>query len=49
MFEQFYCNCELLEVPLGGYIYGFTRFSGLQSSLGITNGNRSHNKTLELI
>ena len=29
--------------------YGFKRFSGLQSSLGITNGNRSHNKPLELI
>ena len=29
--------------------YGFKRFSGLQSSLGITNGNRSHNKLLELI
>ena len=29
--------------------YGFKHFSGLQSSLGITNGNRSHNKPLELI
>ena len=28
---------------------GFKCFSGLQSSLGITNVNRSHNKPLELI
>ena len=27
----------------------FKRFLGLQSSLGITNVNRSHNKPLELI
>ena len=27
----------------------FTCFSGLQSSLGITNGNKSHNKPLELV
>ena len=31
------------------FIGGFKRFSGLQSSLGITNVNRSHNKPLELI
>ena len=34
---------------LWAFTYGFKRFSGLQSSLGITNGNRSHNKPLELI
>ena len=34
---------------LWAFIGCYTRFSGLQSSLGITNGNRSHNKPLELI
>ena len=34
---------------LWAFIGGFKRFSGLQSSLGITNVNRSHNKPLELI
>ena len=34
---------------LWAFIHGKSRFSGLQSSLGITNGNRSHNKPLELI
>ena len=31
------------------YLECFKRFFGLQSSLGITNVNRSHNKPLELI
>ena len=31
------------------FIGGFKCFSGLQSSLSITNVNRSHNKPLELI
>ena len=31
------------------FIGCYTHFSGLQSSLGITNVNRSHNKPLELI
>ena len=34
---------------LWAFIGCYTRFSGLQSSLGITNVNRSHNKPLELI
>ena len=34
---------------LWAFIHGKSRFSGLQSPLGITNGNRSHNKPLELI
>ena len=34
---------------LWAFIHGKSRFSGLQSRLGITNGNRSHNKPLELI
>ena len=34
---------------LWAFIGGFKHFSGLQSSLGITNVNRSHNKPLELI
>ena len=34
---------------LWAFIGCYTRFSGLQSSLGIINGNRSHNKPLELI
>ena len=33
---------------LWAFIGCYTRFSGLQSSLGITNGNRSHTKPLEL-
>ena len=31
------------------FIYGKSCFYGLQSPLGITNGNRNHNKPLELI
>ena len=34
---------------LWAFIECFKRFFGLQSSLGITNVNRSHNKPLELI
>ena len=34
---------------LWAFIHGKSRFSGLQSPLGITNGNRNHNKPLELI
>ena len=34
---------------LWAFIECFKRFLGLQSSLGITNVNRSHNKPLELI
>ena len=34
---------------LWAFIGCYTRFSGLQSSLGNTNVNRSHNKPLELI
>ena len=34
---------------LWAFIHAKSRFSGLQSTLGITNGNRSHNKPLELI
>ena len=34
---------------LWAFIHGKSCFSGLQSPLGITNGNRSHNKPLELI
>ena len=34
---------------LWALIHGKSHFSGLQSPLGITNGNRSHNKPLELI
>ena len=34
---------------LWSFIECFKRFFGLQSSLGITNVNRSHNKPLELI
>ena len=30
---------------LWAFIGGFKRFFGLQIPLGITNGNRSHNKT----
>ena len=47
-------NCETSFVNVDSYkclwafIGCYTRFSGLQSSLGITNGNRSHNKPLEL-
>ena len=34
---------------LWAFIHGKSRFSGLQSPLGVTNGNRNHNKPLELI
>ena len=34
---------------LWAFIECFKRFFGLQSSLGITNVNRSHNKPLKLI
>ena len=34
---------------LWAFIHGKSCFSGLQSPLGITNGNSSHNKPLELI
>ena len=34
---------------LWAFIHGKSRSSGLQSPLGITNGNRNHNKPLELI
>ena len=34
---------------LWAFTHGKSRFSGLQSPLGITNGNRSHNKPLKLI
>ena len=45
---------ELLESVkskegLWAFIHGKSHFSGLQSPLGITNGNRNHNKPLELI
>ena len=36
------------QVPLTVF-WHYTRFSGSLSSLDITNGNRSHNKPLELI
>ena len=34
---------------LWAFIHGKSHFSGLQSPLDITNGNRNHNKPLELI
>ena len=39
--------CRLIQVSLG-IIECFKCIFGLQSSLGITNGNRSHNKPLQL-
>ena len=55
------CLKDLMKVTNQGWLYVdsykclwaftecFKRFFGLQSSLGITNVNRSHNKPLELI
>ena len=39
---------DTVEVPQTVF-WHYTRFSGSLSSLDITNGNRSHNKPLELI
>ena len=38
----------MVEGVCNGFL-PYTRFSGSLSSLDITNGNRSHNKPLELI
>ena len=42
-------GCVKSKEGLWAFIHGKSRFSGLQSPLGITNSNRSHNKPLELI
>ena len=55
--ERRYNNAQILlrsanvdsKECLWACTYGFKHFSGMHSSLGITNGNRSHNKPLELI
>ena len=41
-------DVDTVQVPLTVF-WHYTRFSGSLSSLDITNGNRSHNKPLELI
>ena len=43
-----HCNVDTVEVSQT-FFWHYTRFSGSLSSLDITNGNRSHNKPLELI
>ena len=44
----FHLDVDTVQVPLTVF-WHYTRFSGSLSSLDITNGNRSHNKPLELI
>ena len=41
-------HVDTVQVPLMVF-WHYTCFSGSLSSLDITNGNRSHNKPLELI
>ena len=48
VYQKFNMYVDSYKCPWA-FIGCYTRFSGLQSSLGITNVNRSHNKPLELI
>ena len=49
VFNAFNAMCRLIQVSLGVYRVFQTFLFHLQSSQGITNVNRSHNKPLDII